>query len=80
MISQLRGEIYQEAEPLELTGHLSIPEYSGESYKGSYEVMPTANFQLLPTSNCFLEDDIIVHPIPYSEVSNEQGGLTVTIG
>lgn len=72
--------VYTDAEPLELVGHLSIPKYIGETYKGSYEVIPTDGFQLLPTSDRVLTDDIIVHPIPYSEVSNEQGGLTVTIG
>ena len=71
---------YQGEESLKLTGHLSIPEYIGETYKGSYEVTPTGGFQLLPTADRVLVDDILVHPIPYSEVSNEQGGLTVVIG
>lgn len=70
----------QDESPLELTGYLSIPERSGTKYDGSYEVIPTGEFQLLPTSECYLVDDVIVHPIPYSEVSNEYGGVTVTIG
>ena len=53
---------------------------SGQPYDGNYEVVPTANFQLLPTAEKVLEDDILVHPIPYSEVSNKYGGYTVTIG
>ena len=65
---------------LELIGHLSIPERIGETYKGDYEVIPNGEFQLLPTTDCILIDDILVHPIPYSEVHNEQGGITVTIG
>lgn len=70
----------EELEPKELTGYLSIPERIGETYKGSYEVIPSADFQLLPTADCTLSDDVLIHPIPYSEVSNEQGGITVTIG
>lgn len=68
------------SESLRLTGHLSIPEYIGEVYEGAYEVTPSGSFQLLPTADRVLTDDILVHPIPYSEVSNAQGGLTVTIG
>lgn len=71
---------YQVSEPFRLTGHLSIPEYVGKTYDGPYEVTPASDFQLLPTADRVLEDDILVHPIPYSEVSNEQGGITVTIG
>lgn len=82
-IMSVPGEListYSDDEPLELTGHLTIPEYIGETYKGSYEVVPTADFQLLSTADCILVEDILVHSIPYYEVSNEQGGLTVTIG
>ena len=89
MSSKLSGKLsvpgelvseYDDTKPLELIGHLSIPEYVGKEYTGSYEVIPTGEFQLLPTSECYLVDDVIVHPIPYSEVSNEYGGVTVTIG
>lgn len=71
---------YNDDEPLEIIGHLSIPEYVGELYDGPYEVTPSGNFILLPTADRILEDDVLVHPIPYSEVHNEQGGITVTIG
>jgi len=71
---------YENRELLELTGYLSIPDHIGKKYNGSYEVVPTAEFQLLPTAECYLVDDVLVHPIPYSEVRNEQGGITVTIG
>lgn len=71
---------YENRELLELTGHLSIPDRIGEKYKGPYDVIPTADFQLLPTAECYLIDDVLIHPIPYSEVRNEQGGITVTIG
>ncbi len=51
-----------------------------QPYEGSYEVLPSSEFQLLPTAEKTLEDDILVHPIPYSEVSNIYGGYTATIG
>ena len=66
--------------PLELVGHLSIPEYINDLYEGPYEVTPSSTFQLLPTADCLLKEDIIVRPISYTEVINEQGGLTITIG
>ena len=52
----------------------------GIPYEGQYDVVPSVDFQLLPTAEKVLEDDVIVHPIPYSEVSNKFGGYTVTIG
>lgn len=65
----------------QLEGVLSIPErYGGDPYQGDYEVIPSAGFQLLLTADKTLEDDILVHPIPYSEVSNLSGGYTATIG
>ena len=76
-VSELHGEISQVKE---LTGTLSMPERAGDPYTGSYEVIPSDNFQLMPTADCYLEEDILVHPIPYAAVSNEYGGITVTIG
>ena len=76
-VSELHGSLSGVSE---LHGSLSIPENVGTPYKGSYEVIPDIGFQLLPTSECFLDDDIIIHPIPYSEVSNLSGGYTATIG
>ena len=64
----------------ELVGYLSIPKQYGERYDGSYEVIPTSGFQILDTEEKFLEEDIIVHPISYAEVSNNSGGYTATIG
>lgn len=49
-------------------------------YEGEYTVTPSAiDTQVLPTANKFLEDDILVKSVPYYEVSNTQGGLTVSI-
>jgi len=64
----------------QLYGELTIPDRLGTKYDGSYEIIPTADFQLMPTSDCYMEDDMIVHPIPYAEVSNPSGGYTATIG
>ena len=50
-------------------------------YQGPWEVTPHPyNEQILPTDNTSVLDDIVVFKIPYSEVSNPQGGLTVNIG
>ena len=69
----------EESYPM-LIGTLSIPVHYGEKYDGSYEIMPTPNFQLVPTMEKYMENDILVHPIPYAEVSNLSGGYTATIG
>lgn len=50
-------------------------------YSGRYRVTPMANVdQILRTEERVLEDDIIIEKIPYAEVSNNAGGITVTIG
>lgn len=76
--SELTG--YLSAGNTKLEGELSIPPVLGEKYHGVYDVIPESGFQLLPTQGRYVEDDIIVHPIPFSEVSNLQGGYTATIG
>ena len=63
-----------------LVGYLTIPDRIGTKYEGSYEVVPTTGFQLMGTEDKFMEESVIVHPIPYSEVSNKSGGYTATIG
>ena len=77
--SELTGYLSAGTEA-ELEGELSIPPTLGELYHGKYDVIPESGFQLLPTQGRYVEDDIIVHPIPYSEVSNLKGGYTATIG
>lgn len=50
-------------------------------YDGVYEVIPSAHADLeLPTKRKMMREDVLVHKIPYAEVSNEKGGLTATIG
>ena len=50
-------------------------------YHGVYEVtpLPYASQELL-TANKKLERNVLIHEIPYAEVSNDKGGLTATIG
>lgn len=52
----------------------------GERYEGSYEVTPTFYQQTLETNNKVMSDDVIIHPIAVSTVSNPAGGNTVYIG
>ena len=75
--SELIGELSGEEK---LCGELSIPSHLGYPYDGTYEVVPSDDFQLLPTMDKYLEDDILVHPIHYAEVSNLSGGYTAVIG
>lgn len=51
-----------------------------EKYTGSYTVKPLVSEQTLATKDKVMTDDVTVLEIPYSEVSNNEGGCTVTIG
>lgn len=53
---------------------------SGELYQGSYEVIPTIDGNTLKTKGKYMNEDVIVRPIPYSEIPNKAGGVTVIIG
>lgn len=55
-----------------------LPEY--ETYDGSYRVRPLITAQTLATNNKLMHSDLIIEEIPYSEVTNGVGGMTVTIG
>ena len=50
-------------------------------YTGQYEItaLPEVE-QILRTEKKILLADIVINPIPYYEVSNEAGGITVSIG
>lgn len=50
-------------------------------YTGQYEItaLPEVE-QILRTEKKILLSDIVIKPIPYYEVSNEAGGITVSIG
>lgn len=50
-------------------------------YDGAYELIPSAtNDQVLYTAQKMLDADIKIKKIPYTEVSNNANGITVTIG
>lgn len=48
-------------------------------YDGSYSLAPSVNEQIIETANKMMTDNLKVEKIPYSEVSNNFGGFTVTI-
>lgn len=49
-------------------------------YDGEYEVTPRLTEQTLETYHTIMRDDVTVHGIPITRVSNPQDGLTVLIG
>ena len=49
-------------------------------YEGEYNVTPSFETQTLPTAKKILDKDVTIEEIPYTEVSNNSGGITVTIG
>lgn len=58
------------------SGNVNLPSYNGE-----YEVTPSVreNVTLL-TSQTFVDANIKVLKVPYSEVTNNAGGVTANIG
>lgn len=61
-----------------LIGKMSMP-VGYKEYSGEYLVIPKVSSQTLPTSDKHLSKDVVVDPIPYYEVSN-QNGKTIIIG
>lgn len=51
-----------------------------ETYDGDYTIIPTFDEQRMSTENKLMIDDMTILSIPYSEVSNPEGGLTINIG
>lgn len=49
-------------------------------YTGDYEVTPKIEAQRLETANRSMENDVIIHAIPYYEVDNAYNGQTIVIG
>lgn len=56
-----------------------VYEGGGPPYEGEYDVTPKIGEQTLPTKNKTMKEDVTVYAIPYSEVSNPEGGETVNI-
>lgn len=61
-----------------LSGSLSMP-VGYEDYTGPYEVTPKVESQSLRTEDKHMVHDVTIKPIPYYEVSN-QNGKTIIIG
>lgn len=71
----LSGSIVSEGA---LSGSLSMP-VGYEDYTGPYEVTPKVKSQSLSTADKHMARDVTIEPIPYYEVSN-QNGKTIIIG
>lgn len=56
-----------------------VYEGGGPPYEGEYDVTPKVREQVLPTKNKSMREDLTIYAIPYSEVSNPEGGETVNI-
>ena len=65
------------AEPT-ITGSLSN-NVEKTYYDGEYEVTPKLEEQTLETADKTMRKDVTINKVPYSEVHNEAGGLTVVI-
>lgn len=61
-----------------LRGSLSMS-IGYEDYSGPYAVTPKVESQSLSTADKHLSHDVTIEPIPYYEVSN-QNGKTIIIG
>lgn len=61
-----------------LSGKMAMP-VGYKEYLDEYRVTPKVSPQTLPTSDRHLSQDVVVDPIPYYEVSN-QNGKTIIIG
>lgn len=67
-------------EALELTVSESCGGPGFAHYKGPYQVTPSVASTVLETTDKVMDDDVIVHPIPFFRVSNPAGGNTCYIG
>lgn len=75
-VAVLKGHLTSSAP---LVGEVAIA--SGhEYYCGECEVTPKVEPQKLETKDKVMTDDVTVKAIPYYEVSNPQGGVTIIIG
>ena len=64
-----------------IEGNLALGKRDISTYNGPYTVTPLAGDEvILETEDKLLLENVTVLEIPYAEVSNLQGGYTVTIG
>ena len=84
----LRGAISQSGDILQgcistcgtLSGLIGKSPVTVPNYEGEYEITPDQAEHVMPTKGRLLHKDMKIHEIPYQEVSNNSGGITVTIG
>ena len=73
--------VIQGREPKDVSFVISGGGGRKQPYEGPYTVVSETDIlQILPTENKVMTENLVVMPIPYSEVSNPKGGLTVCIG
>lgn len=72
----LTGELTAEGR---LQGTVSQDIVHNTYYEGSYEITPKVEGQTMATADKVMRTDVDIKPVPYSEVRNEAGGLTVVI-
>ena len=72
----LTGELTAEGR---LQGTVSQDIVHDTYYEGSYEITPKVEGQTMATADKVMRTDVDIKPVPYSEVRNEAGGLTVVI-
>lgn len=57
------------------------PTIDREIYDESYQIISSLNDDIiLPTKGKIMSDNIVVNKVPVTEVSNESGGYTLTVG
>lgn len=49
-------------------------------YEGAYQFVPKTTEMIIPTKQKSMKEDLTIYQIPYKEVSNPEGGKTITIG
>lgn len=72
----LTGELTAEGR---LQGIVSQDIVHDTYYEGPYEITPKVEGQTMATADKVMRTDVVINDIPYSEVHNEAGGLTVVI-
>lgn len=72
----LRGTLREE---INLIGQVSI-QTEHEVYKGPHEFTPKIEKQIVETEDKVVPENIAIDGIPYYEVTNKKGGVTVIIG
>lgn len=79
----LKGKI-ETVQSLHGTVHVGYEIIQGggdyEIYEGTFIFEPSTTDQVLETANKLLTANLTISAIPYSEVTNETSGKTITIG